>query len=53
MDETETLQFDLRTDSSRRRDGEIERIIGEMNLGSQNPDDNDDDDLLSLMDKAT
>jgi hypothetical protein len=56
-EDTNTVQIDLRSDANRKRDGEISRIIGEMNLaGTGNPDqvnNDDDEDLLSLMDKAS
>jgi hypothetical protein len=52
-EECSTVQFDLRTDVNRKRDGEISRIIGEMSLYGEANQDNDDDDLLSLMDKAS
>jgi hypothetical protein len=38
---------------NRKRDGEISRIIGEMSLDGEANQDNDDDDLLALMDKAS
>ena len=53
MDESSTVQIDLRSGGSRQRDTEICKVIGEMSL-EQNPDlDNEDEDLLSLMDKAS
>ncbi len=48
----DTLKFDMKS-GSRKRDGEIDKIIGEMKIDSNDRDRDQDDDLLALMDQAS
>ena len=46
-----TIEFDMKG-TRRKRDNQLEKIMGELCLETESTDTTDEDDLLALMDRA-
>ena len=47
----DTIEFDMKG-TKRKRDNQLEKIMGELCLETESTDTTDEDDLLALMDRA-